>query len=258
MGAGRVRRRDAHVLHPAVRHLRHPDPGRQHRLRRLPPPVARSSPATASCPASSPTAATGSCSPTASSCWPAWPALLIVVFGGDTSRPDPALRRRRVHRLHAVARPGMVVHHWQLREPSWRVGAGDQRRRRRHHRHRARRRRGLEVHRSAPGSRPSLIPIIVVILSVDRPPLRPGARRPSRCPTTGSRRRHTAQRRRARRQREHGRARGRQLRPLAGARPADRRVGRGRPGRAGRSSSSRGTTTTCPSSCTRSTRPTGS
>ena len=55
------------------RHVRHPDPGRQHRLRRLPPACPRSSPATASCPASSPTGATASSSPTACCSWPPWP-----------------------------------------------------------------------------------------------------------------------------------------------------------------------------------------
>ena len=57
-----------------IAHVLHPDPGRQHRLRRLPPPRRRSSPRTASCPASSPTAATASCSRTACCSSRSWPA----------------------------------------------------------------------------------------------------------------------------------------------------------------------------------------
>ena len=46
----------------------------------------RCSGGTAISPTSSPTAATGSCSRTGSSCWPVWPPLLIVAFNANVTR----------------------------------------------------------------------------------------------------------------------------------------------------------------------------
>ena len=65
------------------------------------PGCRRSSPVTATCPASSPTAATSSCSPTAIIFLAVAAGVLIVVFKGNISAADPALRVRRVHRVHA-------------------------------------------------------------------------------------------------------------------------------------------------------------
>ena len=91
-----------------------------------------------------PTAATAWSSPTASSPSARWPALLIVIFGGDTSALIP---------LYAsVASPGSPSP-----RAAWSCTTGaaasrvessgrDQHHRRRHDRHRPARRRGLEVH----------------------------------------------------------------------------------------------------------------
>ena len=81
--------------------------------------------------------------------------MLIVVFGAEVTRADPAVRRRRVHRVHAVARPAWSPPPARCASRSWQRGLVDQRRRLRRHRHRADRRRGLEVHRGRvdPGGR---------------------------------------------------------------------------------------------------------
>ena len=68
---------------------------------RASPGCRRSSPATATCPASSPTAATSWCSPTGSSSSPSPPAILDHRLQGQHLGPHPAVRVRRVHRLHA-------------------------------------------------------------------------------------------------------------------------------------------------------------
>ena len=67
---------------------------------------------------------------------------------------DPALRSRRVHRVHAqpVGHGGPPL---EAARAALAAGPGHQRDRRGHHRHRARRGGRLEVHRSARGSRPS-------------------------------------------------------------------------------------------------------
>ena len=51
----------------------------------------------------SPSAAGGSCSPTASSCWRRWRRCSRSRSGPSVDAPHPALRDRRVHVVHAVA-----------------------------------------------------------------------------------------------------------------------------------------------------------
>ena len=82
-------RRQRRVLVPAARDRRRSS--RSPRTPRTPTSrgCRRSSPATATCRGSSRTAATGSCSPTASSCSRAWPRVLIVAFGGKTNALIP-------------------------------------------------------------------------------------------------------------------------------------------------------------------------
>ena len=185
---------------PAVLHLRHPHPGRQHRLRRLPPPVVDHRPRRLPAPPARQPRRPAGVLQRHHRPRRAWPALLIVAFGGNITRPDPALRRRRVHRF-TLRQAGMVVHHLQLREPGWQrgstinaVGAV-----------------ATGVVRSSWSSRSSpsgaWIPAVVI----------PADRRGASCPSarhydrvrdadrrarrTSKPRRHTAHRRRARRQR---------------------------------------------------------
>ena len=77
------------------------DPRRQHRLQRLPGAGLAARAATTTCRTSSPTAATGSSSPTGSCCWPLVASLLIVAFNAERHAPDPALHPRRVPLVHA-------------------------------------------------------------------------------------------------------------------------------------------------------------
>ncbi len=79
----------------------------------------RSSRRTASSRDSSPTAVTGSCSRTASSCWRAPRRLLLVAFGGITNALIP-LYAVGVFTSFTLSQTGMVRHHLRLREPHWR------------------------------------------------------------------------------------------------------------------------------------------
>ena len=144
---------DADLLRLPVRDLRHPDPGRQHRVRRLPAALVDHRPGRLPAPPAR---------------QPRRPARVLerhprpVGHGraadrrlpGRGQRADPALRGGRVHRVHAVpvrhdppppARAGARVE----------AGPRHQLRRLPRHRHRAGRRRGLEVHRGRldPGGR---------------------------------------------------------------------------------------------------------
>ena len=120
-----------HVLFysPPGRDDAHPRPGRQHRLRRLPPPGRRSRPATASCPAS---------------CTKRGHRLVfsngILVLAGAAIAPgrsSPGPRSTTLIPLYAIgvftgftlSQAGMAKHHLRLQEPGWRNGPVDQRHR---------------------------------------------------------------------------------------------------------------------------------
>ena len=219
------------------------------------PASARSSPATASCPASCRTGATGSCSPTAIIALAALAGLLIIVFGGDTSALIP-LYAVGVFTGFTLSQTGMVVHHWRLREPRWKVG--------------------LAI--NVVGAITSFIVLIVVVVSkftigawipVVVIPLfvlilSSIGRHYRKVHDAVARARRLeaaalpAQRRAPREQRQPGRAGGRELRPVAGPRPPRRGLGRGRRRGAGGAPATRGPGSDSPSSCTPSTRPTGS
>ena len=233
------------------------DPGRQHRLQRLPAACRRSWPGTATCPASSPTGATGSCSRTASSCWRRRPAVLIIVFGGVTTALIP-LYAVGVFTGFTLSQAGMVRHHQRLREPQ----LADAR-----------------PSINAVGAVATGIVALVVVVSkftigawipaVADPDHRGRAARPSTATTSGcsgawpcppSYRPRPAHphRRGARRPGPPGRAGRAHLRPVARPRPPHRASGRERAGGARADPASSGSGTTSTSSCRRSTRPTGS
>ncbi len=114
----------------------------------------RSSPATATSRDSSPTAATGSCSRNGVLVLATAAGVLIVVFGGNDERADPALRGRRVPVVHAVA-----DRHGAPPPEGTRTALAtqyrDQRRRCGRDRDRDDHHRDDEVHRAARGSRSS-------------------------------------------------------------------------------------------------------
>ena len=121
-------RQRADVRLPAVRDRDDPRAGREHRVQRVPEPLVdhrlRRLPAA---PARR-TAATGSCSRTASSCWPVPPRCSCVAFGGITNALIP-LYAVGVFTSFTLSQSGMVRHHLKLREPHWRRSVGAQRRR---------------------------------------------------------------------------------------------------------------------------------
>ena len=132
VGTHRLRRRHRVLPVPGL----HRDPAvprREHQLQRVPAAPRDPRAATATCLASSRSAAIGSRSPTGSSSWPSLAALLVIVFRGVHPPADPALRGRRLHRLH---------HQPDRHDPplapradaGWRRRLGDQRVRREPHR----------------------------------------------------------------------------------------------------------------------------
>ena len=157
--------------------------------------------------------------------------VLIVVFKGNISALIP-LYAFGVFTGFTLSQAGMVVHHFRLREPRWRASAVVNA-------------VGcvatgivalvVVVSKFTEGAwiPAVLIPVLVVGVPGDRPPLPPGARgRQPSTPTYKPTAPHPP-RRRARRLGPPGRARRHPVRPLARARAAPRRVGRHRPGRAG-------------------------
>ena len=122
MAAVDLRRQGRPLLDHAGRHVRHPDPRRQHRLRRLPPAVVDHRPRRLPAPPAR---------------QPRRPAGVLQRdhlpgrrgrrpdhrLQGQHQRPDPALRLRRVHGF-TLSQAGMVVHHYRLREPRLAVGRG--------------------------------------------------------------------------------------------------------------------------------------
>ena len=228
---------DAALLHPAVLDVRHPGPGGQHRLRRLPPGVVdhrqRRLPA--------PTARQPRRPPgllqrhRRARRWS--PAGLIVAFGGDTSALIP-LYAVGVFTGFTLSQAGMVIHHRKVREKGWR--------------------RNQVINAVGVGAPPFIVLLVVVVskftdrrldpggadpddrgvLPGDPPALRPGRPRRSRC-------------RRGYRSRRHrhtvivlvgnvhrGVLDAHHLRPLARARPPHRAVGRPRRRAAGGASAS--------------------
>ena len=182
--------------------------------------------------------------------------VLIVIFKGDVSALIP-LYAVGVFTGFTLSQAGMVVHHWRLRERHWLPGAiinaiGAVA-------------TGIVltvvvVSKFAIGAwiPAALIPVIVVGLKSigrhydrvrDVGEGRAGLPRRRATPTSPSCSSAASTRAPSTRC---------QLRPVAGARPAAGRVGGGRPGRAGGADQAAGTTTTSRSSCTPSTRPTGS
>ena len=109
-------RRQLRVLGPAARDRRHPHARGEHRVRRLPAAVVDHRPRRLPARASSRTAATGSCSPTACSCSRVAAALLIVAFGGKTNALIP-LYAVGVFLSFTLSQAGMVRHHQKEREP---------------------------------------------------------------------------------------------------------------------------------------------
>ena len=193
--------------------------------------------------------------------------IFLAVAAGDPDHrlqgqhlgPDPAVRVRRVHRVHAEpGRDGRAPlprcasrgggRRWRS-TPSAACATGDRR---------ARRRR-LQVHRGRvdPGGadpragRGRSAPIAQPL-----PPACATAVRDRAGVQARGARTHLVDR--ARRHRPQGRARRRPVRPSAGPRPADRRLRRDRRRGAGAAGRGVGRTTTCRSRCTRSRRRTAS
>ena len=115
------------------------------------PACRRSSPATATCPGSSPTGATGWCSPTACSSWRSPPSGLIVAFGGITTALIP-LYAIGVFTSFTLSQAGMVRHHLQAARARVAAGHRDQRRRRGGHGHRHPHRGDHQVHHRGLGA----------------------------------------------------------------------------------------------------------
>ena len=98
-----------------------PGAGRQHQLRRLPAPARASWPATGSCHASSPSAASGWPSPPGSWPSPDWRWLLIIGFGAKVSALIP-LYTLGVFLAFTLSQAGMLVRWWRRRERGWQIG----------------------------------------------------------------------------------------------------------------------------------------
>ena len=96
-----------------------------------------SRPATASSRASSPSAATGWCSRTGSSPWPAPPPSSSSLTNAAVTRLIP-LYAIGVFVGFTLSQAGMTKHHLRLKEPGWKTSLAPQRRRRRHLRLRGR------------------------------------------------------------------------------------------------------------------------
>ena len=96
-----LRRGHRPLLRPAVLDVRHPDPGRQHRLRRLPPAVARSSPGTSFLPHQFANRGDRLVFSNGIVVLAAMASVLDRRLRRRHDGPDPALRGRRLHRLHA-------------------------------------------------------------------------------------------------------------------------------------------------------------
>ena len=212
-----------HVLRAAVRDVRDPDPRRQHRVQRVPPAVVehrqrRLPPETARQPGRSAGVLERRPDPVGHG------RRADRGLPGRRQRADPALRRRRVRRVHA--QPGR---HGATPPPPEGGGLaqepGDQPARLRDDRHRADRRRRVEVHRGRvdPGRRDpadrGAPPRDQQALPDDGPPAPDAAGGEGAPPHQ--------HRDRARRP-DHARLDdGARLRPFAAPRPAGRAVGRG-------------------------------
>ena len=130
VAADRLRRRDAAVLRVPGGHRADPVPRREHVVQRVPAPRRAPRRRTATCRASSRSAAIGSRTAGASCCWRASRSPCSSLFGGNTTLPDPALLRRRVRVLHAQPGRAWSATGSAAAEPGWRWRLGDQRVRR--------------------------------------------------------------------------------------------------------------------------------
>ncbi len=174
-----------------------PAAGRQHRLRRLPPHHLDPGPGRLPAPAAPQPGRPAGVLQRDHRPRRSWPALLIIDLRERHHRPDPALRRRRVLRVHASPSSAWCRYHKRVKETGLEAGLRSINMiERLHHRAGAGRRGGVEVHhqrlgagRDHPDHRR------------DRPegeaPLRPGRAAPWTWASSYRRRRHTAHRRRA-------------------------------------------------------------